>query len=159
MTTVLSTASYQTCTEPHYFKRVVTQSIFAFFSSQKLCGMDLPLDGLPFIFGSDVTIQFLSDATVSRAGFQFVYSFEPAVGKLLAPEKLSWSAIIHVMILLLWSTKQWLEQCWYFVNDSLMIPVDLLWMYSLSWGSCQISKIAGCACAGNAGNFFPATAG
>ena len=25
------------------------------------------------------------------------------------------------------------------------------------WGSCQIRKIAGCACAGNAGNVFPAT--
>ena len=27
------------------------------------------------------------------------------------------------------------------------------------WASCQIHKIAGCACAGNAGNVFPATAG
>ena len=27
------------------------------------------------------------------------------------------------------------------------------------WASCQIRKIAGCACAGNAGNVFPATAG
>ena len=27
----------------------------------------------------------------------------------------------------------------------------------LSWASCQISKIAGCACARNAGNVFPAT--
>ena len=28
----------------------------------------------------------------------------------------------------------------------------------LSWTSCQIRKIAGCACAGNAGNVFPASA-
>ena len=27
------------------------------------------------------------------------------------------------------------------------------------WASCQIRKIAGCACAGNAGNVFPASAG
>ena len=27
------------------------------------------------------------------------------------------------------------------------------------WASCQIRKIAGCSCAGNAGNVFPATAG
>ena len=27
-----------------------------------------------------------------------------------------------------------------------------------SWASCQIRNIAGCACAGNAGNVFPATA-
>ena len=27
------------------------------------------------------------------------------------------------------------------------------------WASCQIRKIAGCACTGNAGNVFPATAG
>ena len=27
------------------------------------------------------------------------------------------------------------------------------------WASCQIRKFAGCACAGNAGNVFPATAG
>ena len=27
----------------------------------------------------------------------------------------------------------------------------------LPWASCQIRKIAGCACAGNAGNVFPAT--
>ena len=27
------------------------------------------------------------------------------------------------------------------------------------WACCQIRKIAGCACAGNAGNVFPATAG
>ena len=27
------------------------------------------------------------------------------------------------------------------------------------WASCQIRKIAGCACAGNAGNVFPAIAG
>ena len=28
-----------------------------------------------------------------------------------------------------------------------------------AWASCQIPKIAGCPCAGNAGNVFPATAG
>ena len=28
-----------------------------------------------------------------------------------------------------------------------------------TWASCQIRKIAGCACVGNAGNVFPATAG
>ena len=28
-----------------------------------------------------------------------------------------------------------------------------------AWASCQIRKIAGCACAGNTGNVFPATAG
>ena len=28
-----------------------------------------------------------------------------------------------------------------------------------TWASCQIRKIAGCACAGNAGNVFPADAG
>ena len=28
-----------------------------------------------------------------------------------------------------------------------------------AWASCQIRKIAGCACAGNAGNVFPATVG
>ena len=27
------------------------------------------------------------------------------------------------------------------------------------WASCQMNKIAGCACAGNAGNVFPAAAG
>ena len=27
----------------------------------------------------------------------------------------------------------------------------------IPWVSCQISKIAGCACAGKAGNVFPAT--
>ena len=30
---------------------------------------------------------------------------------------------------------------------------------SSPWASCQIRKIAGCACAGNAGNVFPATSG
>ena len=30
---------------------------------------------------------------------------------------------------------------------------------TLPWASCQIRKIAGCACAGNAENVFPATAG
>ena len=30
---------------------------------------------------------------------------------------------------------------------------------SLAWASCQIRKIEVCACAGNAGNVFPATAG
>ena len=28
---------------------------------------------------------------------------------------------------------------------------------TMLWGSCQMCKIAGCACAGNAGNVFPAT--
>ena len=28
-----------------------------------------------------------------------------------------------------------------------------------SWASCQMHKIAGCACAGDAGNVFPGTAG
>ena len=32
-------------------------------------------------------------------------------------------------------------------------------MQFIPWVSCQIRKIAGCACAGNAGNVFPATAG
>ena len=27
------------------------------------------------------------------------------------------------------------------------------------WASCQMREITGCACAGNAGNVFPATAG
>ena len=31
--------------------------------------------------------------------------------------------------------------------------------FSLSWASCHKRKIAHCACAGNAGNVFPATAG
>ena len=30
-----------------------------------------------------------------------------------------------------------------------------LLLLTLSWASCQIRKIAGCACAGNAGNVFP----
>ena len=30
---------------------------------------------------------------------------------------------------------------------------------TLTWASCQIRKITCCACAGNAGNVFPATAG
>ena len=30
---------------------------------------------------------------------------------------------------------------------------------TVQWASCQMRKIVGCACAGNAGNFFPATAG
>ena len=29
----------------------------------------------------------------------------------------------------------------------------------IAWASCRIRKIAGCACAGNAGNVFPTTAG
>ena len=37
----------------------------------------------------------------------------------------------------------------YLTDSSLHVP----------WASCQIRKIAGCACAGNAGNVFPATAG
>ena len=31
------------------------------------------------------------------------------------------------------------------------------WCISVEWASCQIRKIAGCACAGNAGNVFSAT--
>ena len=39
--------------------------------------------------------------------------------------------------------------------------LSLLWVSDgyLTWASCQIRKITGCACAGNAENVFPATAG
>ena len=39
--------------------------------------------------------------------------------------------------------------------------LSLLWVSDgyLIWASCQIRKITGCACAGNAENVFPATAG
>ena len=33
------------------------------------------------------------------------------------------------------------------------------WNDAVLWVSCQIRNIAGCACAGNAGNVFPATVG
>ena len=45
--------------------------------------------------------------------------------------------------------------------DSQPSPSLLVWIYLQGiwqWASCQIRKIAGCACAGNAGNVFPATA-
>ena len=35
----------------------------------------------------------------------------------------------------------------------------IFWFRGPSWTSWQIRKIAGCACAGNCGNVFPATAG
>ena len=43
-------------------------------------------------------------------------------------------------------------------NVAWMIPADIWWRHNietLSWASFQIRKIAGCACAGNAGNVFP----
>ena len=36
--------------------------------------------------------------------------------------------------------------------------LPLIEWYGTPWASCQICKIAGCACAGNAGNVFPALA-
>ena len=53
---------------------------------------------------------------------------------------------------------------WYaiFINDksctSLYKSIEQYFSgVGLSWASCQMRKIAGCACAGNAGNVFPAT--
>ena len=40
-------------------------------------------------------------------------------------------------------------------NDSVIIPYHWLSGESFPWASYQIRKIAGCACAGNAGNVFP----
>ena len=42
--------------------------------------------------------------------------------------------------------QKWLHQS----NDDL---------FNMAWASCQIHKIEGCACAGNAGNVFPVTRG
>ena len=36
--------------------------------------------------------------------------------------------------------------------------VSLFYLMFITWASCQIRKIVGCACARNAGNVFPATA-
>ena len=45
-------------------------------------------------------------------------------------------------------------QCWFLINEPAWnSPEDRL----KSWASCQICKIAGCTCAGNAGKVFPAT--
>ena len=52
---------------------------------------------------------------------------------------------------------------WMNMNINFLILADLCWWKSslgcfmLPWDTCQIRKIAGCACAGNAGNVFPAT--
>ena len=42
-------------------------------------------------------------------------------------------------------------------GDILCTTADI--QFRPQWASCQIRKIEGCACAGNAGNVFPATAG
>ena len=55
--------------------------VISIYSTRKFCGPYLPLDGLPFVFGSDVTIRFHSDATVSLGGFLLEYHLEPASGK------------------------------------------------------------------------------
>ena len=41
--------------------------------------------------------------------------------------------------------------------NALKLVSDAYWCITLSWASYQIRKIVGCACAGNAGNVFPAT--
>ena len=50
------------------------------------------------------------------------------------------------------------DQLKIYLNLPLMeLPVKVLGMeiFHVKWASCQIRKIAGCACAGNAGNVFP----
>ena len=66
---------------------------------------------------------------------------------------ISWQLVLNSRLLqvLLMFCKQiaWDEQC--IKTNGFIIP-----LYA-SWASYQIRKIAGCACAGNAGNVFPAT--
>ena len=40
-----------------------------------------------------------------------------------------------------------------------VISMKMEVQFLFPWASCQIRKVAACACAGNAGNVFPATAG
>ena len=68
------------------------------------------------------------------------------------------------------SEKQWKRSIigWYLWKRIFWGPSEILMVFAflirhyyssllVSWTPCQIRKIAGCACAGNAGNVFPAT--
>ena len=77
--------------------------------------------------------------------------------------------IIRTVIVLLWC---WTPNCYHFSYSALFMPPYQFYdndcgllcithgdLVAHLWVSYQIRKIAGCACAGNAGNAFPAIAG
>ena len=78
--------------------------------------------------------------------------------------------IIKISADLLLSARQWQRHMWAtdmcfsvdnvsvifrFVNHPPEITVAVIVLHNEEWASYQIRKIAGCACAGNAGNVFP----
>ena len=61
-----------------------------------------------------------------------------------------------------WKTDNWYSRSTkdirpYFFNH--LLSNETTFLFDWLWASCQMRKITGCACAGNAGNVFPATAG
>ena len=67
----------------------------------------------------------------------------------LAGEK---STLVQVTVWCLEATSHNLSQCW----PSYLSPYGVTGPQRVTWASYQIRKIAGCACAGNAGNVSPA---
>ena len=63
----------------------------------------------------------------------------------------------HVTFAIVLSTRYFHLSVRYSVVDK--TPPRLEWLRSSPWASYQIHKVAGCACASNAGNVFPVTAG